>query len=35
MLKLEGQGRGIIMGATCFLLLGPFDTIQTKKEQTF
>ena len=29
-LELEGQGRGIIMGVTCLLLLGQFYTIQTK-----
>ena len=28
-LELEGQGRGIIMGVTHLLLLGPFYTIQT------
>ena len=28
-LELEGQGRGIIMGGTRLLLLGPFYTIQT------
>ena len=32
-LELEGQVHGIIMGVT--LLLGPFYTIQTKKDQTF
>ena len=26
----EEQGRGIIMGVTCLLLLGPFYTIQIK-----
>ena len=31
----EGQGRGIIIGVTRLLLLGPFYTIKTKKEQTF
>ena len=34
-LELEGQGRGIIMGVARLLLLGPFYTIQTKKDQTF
>ena len=34
-LEPEGQGRGIIMGVTCLLLLGPFYTIQTKTDQTF
>ena len=34
-LELEGQGRGIIMGVTRLLLLGPFYTIQTKRDQTF
>ena len=34
-LDLEGQGSGIIMGVTRLLLLGPFYTIQTKKDQTF
>ena len=34
-LELEGQGRGIIMGLTCQLLLAPFYTIQTKTDQTF
>ena len=34
-LELEGQGRGIIMGVTRLLLLGPFYTIQTKRAQTF
>ena len=34
-LELEGQGRGIIMGVTCLLLLGPFYTIRTKGDQTF
>ena len=34
-LKLEGQGRGIIMGVTRLLLLGPLYTIQTKRDQTF
>ena len=29
-LELEGQGRGIIMGVTCLLLLGQFYTIQSK-----
>ena len=28
-LKLEGQGRGIIMGVTRLFLLGPFYSIQT------
>ena len=28
-LELEGQGRGIIIGVTRLLLLGPFYTIQT------
>ena len=28
--ELEGQGRGIIMGITRLLLLGPFYTIQSK-----
>ena len=28
-LEAEGQGRGIIMGVTCLLLLGPFHYIQT------
>ena len=34
-LELEGRGRGIIMGVTHLLLLGPFYTIQTKRDQTF
>ena len=34
-LELEGQGHGIIMGVTRLLLLGPFYTIQTKRDQTF
>ena len=34
-LKLEGQGWGIMMGVTRLLLLEPFYTIQTKKDQTF
>ena len=34
-LELEGQGRGIIMRVTRLLLLGPFYTIQTKRDQTF
>ena len=29
-LEPEGQGRGIIMGMTCLILLGLFYTIQTK-----
>ena len=29
-LEEEGEGRGIIMGVTRLLLLGPFYTIQTK-----
>ena len=29
-LKLKEQGRGINMGVTCLLLLGPFYNIQTK-----
>ena len=28
-LELEGQGRGIIMGVTRLLLLGPFYTLQS------
>jgi hypothetical protein len=31
----EGQGRGIVMGVTSLLLLGPFYTIQTPTHQTF
>ena len=31
----NGQGRGIIVGVTRLLLLGPFYTIQTKGDQTF
>ena len=34
-LEPEGQGRGIIMGVTRLLLLGPFYTIQTKTDKTF
>ena len=34
-LELEGQGHGIIMWVTRLLLLGPFYTIQTKRDQTF
>ena len=34
-LELEGQGRCIIRGVTGLLLLGPFYTIQTKRDQTF
>jgi hypothetical protein len=34
-LEPERQGRGIIMGVTCLLLLGLFYTIQTKEDQTF
>ena len=34
-LDLEGQGRGIIIEVTHLLLLGPFYTIETKKDQTF
>ena len=34
-LELEEQGWGIIMGVTRLLLLGPFYTIQTKRDQTF
>ena len=34
-LELEGQGRGIIIEVTHLLLIGPFYTIQTKKDQTF
>ena len=34
-LELEGQGHGIIMGGTRLLLLGPFYTILTKRDQTF
>ena len=34
-LELEGQGRGIIIRVTHLLLLGPFYTIQTKKDKHF
>ena len=34
-LEPEGRGRGIIMGVTGLLLLGPFYTIQIQTHQTF
>ena len=34
-LELEGQGRGIIMGVTRLLLLGPFYYIQTDFQYFF
>ena len=34
-LEPEGQGRGIVIGVTRLLLLGPFYTIQTQTHQTF